>query len=50
MRANLDGSALTSLIHSTSFHWVNLFRLEVEDNAAYGISKTNNQALYKAVL
>lgn len=48
--ASLAAGTCTRQLHSTSFHWVNLFRLEVEDNALYGISKTDNQALFKAVL
>lgn len=48
--ASLVAGTCTRQLHSTSFHWVNLYRLEVEDGVAYGISKTNTQALFEATL
>lgn len=48
--ASLVAGTCTRRLHSTSFHWVNLSRLEIEDGVAYGISKTNTQAVFEATL
>jgi hypothetical protein len=48
--ASLVAGTCDRQFHSTSFHWVNADNIEVEDHAAYMVSRTNRSALYKADL
>jgi hypothetical protein len=48
--ASLVGGTCIRQLHSTSFHYVNLDRIEVEDDAVYATSRTSTTSLFKAPL